>query len=126
MKPAIESEYIDFLYDFKGLWETPSRCGLKIVKKDNKTIVIATELFNENPGTSITNCCAKLVQSICNENNISPDHLCFIEHTPDQKSKLSFYNETFFKVNLQWTGNEFAFPKWVSISKEEVDKLICF
>jgi hypothetical protein len=125
MKATTESEYIDFLYDFKGLWETPSRCGLKIVQKNDKTIVIATELFNANPGTSITNACAKLVQSICNEKNISPDQLIFIEHTPDQKSKLSFYNETFFRVNLQWTGNEFAFPKWESISKEDVDKLIC-
>ena len=41
-------------YDFKGLWDMPSRCGLKIIKASLHTVIIVSELYKENPGTTIS------------------------------------------------------------------------
>jgi len=79
------SEYFTEVYDFKGQWDAPSRCGLKIVENNGQTIIIATELYAENPGTSVTNFCAPLATQICSEFAIDHDKVIFIVHTPDAK-----------------------------------------
>ncbi len=121
---AYKLDYVDSFYDFKGLWDTPSRCGLKIVRKPDYCYVIATELFTENPGSSITDCNAKLVQSICEEFEIAPDTLYFIEHVPDKGSKLVFYEESLYHIKLEWNGTKFENPQWQKLSKEQVNALI--
>ncbi|HQI70476.1 MAG TPA: hypothetical protein PLT47_06970 [Bacteroidales bacterium] len=118
------SEYFTEIYDFKGQWDVPSRCGLKIVKNNGQTIVIATELYAENPGTSVTNFCASLATQICSEFAIDHDNVSFIVHTPDAKSKLTFLNESFFQVDFSWNGSKFIDPKWNQIEKVKVDDLI--
>ena len=117
-------KYQDQLYHFKGLWDVPSICGLKIVKKPNETVVIATDLFDENPGTSITEWNTKLVKEICDDNNIDYKQVVFIEHTPNKDTKLSFNHESFFKVNFDVEGDKFENPQWQELTKEEVDKLL--
>ena len=116
--------YQDQIYHFKGLWDVPSICGLKIVKKREKTIVIATDLFEDNPGTSITEWNAKLAKQICDENEIDYTGLIYIEHTPDKKTKLSFNQESFYKVKFDVTKDKFENPQWQELAKDEVDKLI--
>ena len=118
------SNYQDQIYNFKGMWDIPSFCGLKIVGKEKNTIVIATDLFDNNPGTSITEWNAKLAKELCNKYEIDNKKLIYIEHTPYKKTKLSFNQESFFKVNFDIVDNIFENPKWQEISKEEVDKLI--
>ncbi len=120
----LNSEYFNEVYDFSGQWDVPSRCGLKIVNNDSQTVVIATELYAENPGTSVTNFCAPLATVICNDHNISHEKMIFIVHTPDTKSKLTFMNENFFRVDFSWDGNKFTDPKWAQIEKAIVDELI--
>ena len=120
----INSDYFNEVYDFLGQWDVPSCCGLKIVKNDTHTVVIATELYAENPGTSVTNFCAALATVICNDYNIVHEKMIFIVHTPDTKSKLSFMNENFFCVDFLWDGNKFTDPKWAQIAKAKVDELI--
>lgn len=124
MIDIIESKYVDHIYEFEGLWNRPSLCGLKIVTKENKSIIIATGLYNENPGTSVTDWCCQLATDLCNDNNLDQNNLVFIERTPDTGSKLSFYHETFYIVNFEWNGEKFLNPDWQTISKAEVDKLI--
>lgn len=116
--------YQDEIYHYKGLWDVPSICGLKIVKKEDKTIVIATDLFDDNPGTSITEWNTKLAKEICDKNNIDHKNLIFIEHTPKKDTKLSFNQESFFQVSFDLIGEKFDNPKWEELKKEEVDKLI--
>jgi len=116
--------YQDQIYHFKGLCDVPSICGLKIVKKREKTIVIATDLFEDNPGTSITEWNAKLAKQICDENEIDYTGLIYIEHTPDKKTKLSFNQESFYKVKFDVTKDKFENPQWQELAKDEVDKLI--
>lgn len=117
--------YQDQIYNYKGLWDLPSICGLKIVKKEKQTtVVIATDLFDVNPGTSVTEWNTKLAKEICDKYDISYSELIYIEHTPNKKTKLSFNQESFFKVNFEITEEKFDNPKWKELSKEEVDELI--
>lgn len=118
------SKYQDQLYHFKGLWDLPSICGLKIVKKADKAIVIATDLFDDNPGTSITEWNTKLAKELCDTNDISYKNLIYIEHTPNKDTKLSFNRETFYKVNFDISDNGFDNPQWEELTKSEVDKLL--
>jgi hypothetical protein len=120
----INSAYFEKVYDFKGQWDVPSCCGLKIIEKKDKTIVIATELYAENPGTSVTNFCSQLAGIISDEYSIAHDKLEFIVHDPDLKSKLTFMNGFFYRVDFIWDGSKFTQPKWNQVEKSLVDNLI--
>jgi len=117
-------KYQDQVYHFKGLWDVPSICGVKVIKKSDKSVIIATDLFDENPGTSITEWNTKLAKELCDKHNIDYNKLIYIEHTPHKDTKLSFNQESFFKVNFDLTGYKFENPQWQELTKEEVDKLI--
>jgi hypothetical protein len=120
----MENKYQDQVYNFKGLWDLPSFCGLKMVKKADKTIVIATDLYDKNPGTSITEWNTRLAMELCNKFEINPKNIIFIEHTPEKDTKLEFNRETFFRVDFTLENNQFINPDWNQLTKEEVDKLI--
>ena len=119
-----ERNFIDEVFDYEGLWGIPSKCGLKIVDKSNNTIVIITELYEDNPGTSVTEYCAQLAQIISVERKINPERMLFILHTPDVGSKYEFLHETFDVVNFEIEGNVFSEPKWERVSREKVEELI--
>ncbi|NOZ02513.1 MAG: hypothetical protein GXP54_11565 [Deltaproteobacteria bacterium] len=116
--------WIDIIYDFKGLWEVDSKCGLKVIDTDEASVFIVTELFNENPGTSITNFCAQLATELRARYNVPHDRFIYIEHCPDRGSRLEFQQETFDLVTLKWDGERFISPKWKRISPAQVDRLI--
>lgn len=116
-------DYIDSEFDFIGDWEVKSRCGLKIIEGKEKTIVIAAEL-PDNPGTQITSVSTDLALQICNAHNIDLKKLLYIEHSPDMHSKLSFYSETFFRVDFDIKEGKFLSPKWDKMNRQEVDELI--
>jgi hypothetical protein len=115
---------MDREYHFKGKWDVPGVCGLKVVQKQKKTIVIATNLYEHNPGTSISRWSAQLATSICTDLKIDPAHLVFIEHNPDRNSKLDFYKETFDVIEFDRDGDQFINPRWTRISKKEVDNML--
>lgn len=118
------NNYQDQIYHFNGLWDVPSICGLKIIKKKDNTIIIATDLFDKNPGTSITEWNIKLAKELCDKYEIDHNRLIYIERTPDKKTKLSFNQESFFKVDFDIEDDKFDNPQWEQMSKEEVDNLI--
>jgi hypothetical protein len=119
------NQYMDRYYEYPGQWDSPSRCGLKVVRrKDGKTLVIATEIYRQNPGTPVTEWCAPLATGLLKETGCSPEQFIFIEHTPDVGSKLDFYKETFDLVTFIWNGNEYTDPRWQRIDASEVDKLM--
>jgi len=120
----MKNNYQDQIYSFKGLWDLPSVCGLKIINTSKNTIIIATDLFDENPGTSITEWNTKLAKEICDKNQIDYKQLIYIEHTPNKKTKLSFNQESFYQVKFDFENDQFVNPNWNQITKEEVDKLI--
>lgn len=123
-KQELNTPYVDKLYDYKGTWDVPSRCGLKIVQRETEDVVIATELYSDNPGTSVTEFCNKLATVIVKDHEMDPSRLCFIVRTPDNKSKMSFWNEFFTRAYMEWDGEKFGKPRWEKLTKEYVDQLL--
>ena len=111
----------DAIYDFKGTFGMPSKCGLKIKKWKEQTIVITTELYQENPGTSITSVTASLASQICKEFQIDFNQLIYLECAPGMNSKLNFYDEVYYKVDFKIINNELTDPQWTKISDNEKD-----
>ena len=117
--------YMDRYFDFKGQWDSPSKCGLKIItRKDGKTLAIATEIYRQNPGTPVTEWCAPLATQVLQETGENPENFIFVEHTPDLKSKLTFYGETFDLVSFEWDGTKYQNPAWKRLTREEIDALM--
>ncbi|MCL1894679.1 MAG: beta-ketoacyl synthase chain length factor [Holophagaceae bacterium] len=113
----VPQKYYDEIFHFKGQWDVPSSCGLKIVNKD-KIVVIVTELYQDNPGASITDTGKNLAQQVCNEKGFDINEIVYIECNPDTNSKLSFYNEEFFLVTF--TGSK---PTYRQLNAKELKKL---
>jgi hypothetical protein len=119
------NHYMDRYFDFPGQWDSPSRCGLKIVnRKDGKTLAIATEIYRQNPGTPVTEWVAPLATLVMNSVSEKPENFIFIEHTPDMGSKLAFYEETFDQVTFEWDGTRLTSPKWTRLTVEQVNAMM--
>jgi len=119
-----KSDFIDHIYHFKGAWDVPSFCGLKIIAKKDKTLVILTELYDSNPGSSVTSWIDKLATGLIREFEIEPEKLILIEHNPDRKSSLEFFKETFDIVSFEWNGKNFVSPSWKRLTLDQVFDII--
>ena len=115
----VSETYYDEIFDFSGQWDIPSRCGLKIIEKERKKYVIVTELYQDNPGTSITYAGKSLAKQIGEKKNLSLSEIIYIECTPDTNSVLSFYDEQYFEV----TFNDTPQASYRKLSKEETEYL---
>jgi len=119
------NKYMDRFFQFKGRWDSPSICGLKIItRKDGKVLVIASEILRQNPGTSVTDWCAPLATQIITELRTIPENFIFIEHAPDLQSRLAWYAESFDLVNFEWDDEKFINPKWTRLTRDQVDELM--
>lgn len=96
----VSPAYYDEIFPFKGEWDVPSVCGLKIRIAEGKTYVVVTELYQENPGTSITYAGKSLAEQICAAKGFVCDDIVYWECNPDTHSKLSFYDEEYFEVDF--------------------------
>jgi hypothetical protein len=118
-------KYMDRYFNYSGQWDSPSKCGLKVIhRKDGKTLAIATEIYRQNPGTPVTEWCAPLATGIMKELNCTPENFLFIEHTPDLRSKLAFYEETFDLVNFEWNGDSLTNPRWTRLDPVKVGEMM--
>jgi len=97
----VPEKYYDEIFQFAGQWDMPSACGLKTVIKNGKTYIITTELYQENPGSSITYTGGSLIKQICDKKGLNPADIIYIECNPNTNSKLSFYDEEMFEVSYQ-------------------------
>lgn len=113
----VAPEYYDEIFSFRGEWDMPSSCGLKIRDYEGRKVVVVTELYQENPGTSVTYAAKRLADQICEAKGIRPDEMIYIECNPDTNSKLSFYDEEYFEVSFA-EGN----PTYRRLTKEDVKK----
>ena len=116
---------MDRHFEFTGQWDCPSKCGLLVVhRKDGKVLVIATEIYRQNPGTPVTEWCAPLATQLLKSLGCNLEEFIFIEHTPDLNSKLAFYEETFDLLDFDWTGENFDRPRWTRLAQNQVDKMM--
>ena len=120
----VSDKYYDEIFDFLGQWDVPSKCGLKIITKKNKKVVIVTELYQDNPGTSITYNGPSLAMQICKAKNLLPQEITYIECNPDTNSKLSFYDEEFFQVIFDIENNQFTNPTYQQLTTKEIKEII--
>lgn len=97
----VSPTYYDEIFHFKGQWDMPSCCGLKIRKVDEKIFVIVTELYQDNPGTSVTYAGRGLATQICEAKGLKLPEIMYIECNPDTNSKLSFYDEEYYQVDFE-------------------------
>ena len=114
----VPEKYYDEIFDFKGQWDMPSRCGLKILHQE-KTIVIVTELYQDNQGTSVTAAGKSLAEQICRAKGLELNNIVYLHCNPDTNSKLTFYNEVFFEVCFSETSE----PSYRQLTAEDVKKL---
>jgi hypothetical protein len=114
----VPEKYYDTVFEFKGQWNVPSRCGLKIIQGE-KPVVIVTELYQDNPGTSVTDAGKSLAEQICWDKGFDPEEIMYIECNPDTDSKLSFYDEKFFETDFS-QGPE---PVYRQLSAAEIKSL---
>ena len=117
MKASLDN--IDTIFEFPGSWGLASKCGLKRFAFNGKDVVLVSELYLDNPGTSITQVTTSLANQVCEKFNIDPNNLIYIEHSPEMNSKLSFYNEEFYKVNFEIIDSKFTNPSWQMLSMDE-------
>jgi hypothetical protein len=115
----VSETYYDEIFDFKGQWEMPSKCGLKMIEKAGKTCVIVTELYQENPGTSVTYAGKSLAMQICEVKGLSLHDIIYLECTPNTNSVLSFYDEEYFEV----TFNDAPRAEYRKLSADEMKDL---
>jgi hypothetical protein len=115
----VPDTYYDEIFHFKGQWDLPSACGLKIIEKPGKTFVIVTELYQDNPGTSVTYAAQSLADQICAAKGFDIASIIYLECNPDTHSKLSFYDEEYFEVSFSTA----AAPAYRQLAAEEVRAL---
>lgn len=118
MKPLLK-ETVE-IFDFKGLWDVHSKCGLRIMQKDDKYIIIVSELYQDNPGTSITQATCSLAKQVCEAYSLPKEEIVYIEHNPDMNSKLSFYDEEFYLVTFSLNNDNFSNPQWRQLTTAEI------
>jgi len=115
----VPDKYYDEIFEFAGQWDQPSACGLRIIDKDGQKIVVVTELYQDNPGTSVTSAGKNLAMQICERKGLSLPEIMYLECTPDTNSVLSFYDEQYFEV----TFNDTPQATYRKLSKEEIEQL---
>ena len=120
----VPEKYYDEIFDFKGLWDVPSKCGLKILTYNGKTHIIVSELYQDNPGTSVTYAGYSLFRQICESKGFSEKEVVYLECNPDTNSKLSFYDEEFFKVTFPEVIGETGKPTYKQLPQSEVKGLL--
>lgn len=118
----VPESYYDEIFNFSGQWDMPSACGLKIRTNEGKTFVIVTELYQDNPGTSVTYAGRSLAEQICKAKNLSMNNITYIECNPGTNSKLSFYDEEFFQVVFAADPN--TPPQYTPLTGEAIKQLL--
>ena len=122
----VPEKYYDEVFDFKGQWDTPSACGLKTLEYKGKIVVIVTELYQENPGASVTYTGYSLFKQICERKGFDESKVIYLECNPDTNSKLSFYDEEFYEVTFPETGGDSDRPIYRQLSPDEVNNILFF
>lgn len=120
----VNDKYFDEIFDFAGQWDMPSKCGLKVEERNGKYVILVTELYKENPGTSITYAGGSLIKQICEAKNLDYNDIIYIECNPEMGSKLSFYDEECYLVTFEVIDNIPCNLKYNIISSDELSKYV--
>ena len=84
--------------------------------------MIVTELYQDNPCTSVTYAGKSLAKQISEAKGLSLAEIVYLECTPDTNSVLSFYDEQYFEV----TFNDTPRASYRQLNSEEIKKIFNF
>ncbi|MDR0698791.1 MAG: hypothetical protein LBG28_06190 [Tannerella sp.] len=118
----VPEKYYDEVFEFNGQWDVPSKCGLKIRTCNGTAYLIVTELYQDNPGTSVTYAGYSLLKQICESKGFSEKDVIYLECNPDTNSKLSFYDEEVFQVSFPEISGTDS-PDYRQLSPDEIKSL---
>ena len=107
-----KKKYIDEIFHFSGKWEMPSLCGVYVRRKGDRTLVVLTEMYEENPGSSVTAMIGPLATEVVGKFDIDPLTAEFIVHNPERSSKYEFFAESFYRAEMEWDGNKYCNIEW--------------
>ena len=103
------------IYNYTGFHGCASICDLEI----HKNLVIVSEM-PENEGTSITNMAEQLATLVCQEYDIDPKHLIWIEHYPE-RGEWKDYPESYDLVQFNLNDDGvFSSPRWTGLTPDIV------
>lgn len=107
------------IYSFKGYHNRNSKCGLKIIKKSDKALVIISEL-SDNSGTPVADCSGKIATEVYSKflTKIPIERILWVEHYLKKEGITNTYN----RVEYDNDGMKFIHPKRTSIG-ETIDKV---
>ncbi|MBN2192094.1 MAG: hypothetical protein JW751_04700 [Polyangiaceae bacterium] len=108
------------VYEFAGQWGVPSRCSLFTTVREGRFVAVATELYGENPGSSVTSMASSVVAALAVEHGIAEDQITLIVRCPGRGSKLSCYDETFDR----YVRDPNERPRWERMTSDEVATLV--
>ncbi|MCR5114940.1 MAG: hypothetical protein K6A95_04590 [Bacteroidales bacterium] len=120
----VDNKYFDEIFDFAGQWDMPSKCGLKIIPHEDRTIILTTELYQDNPGTSITYAGGSLIKQICDAKKLDINKIMYIECNPNTNSKLSFYDEEMFRVTFDLQDGMPTNLQYTQLSADEIKQIL--
>ena len=109
---AEKSIHIDEVFHFRGKWEMPSLCGLQVRERDGGVLVILTELYEENPGSSVTGMVEQVATEVVRRLGLTPEAATFIVHNPQRGNKYEFYAESFYTARMRWDGGKYVDVVW--------------
>jgi hypothetical protein len=115
--------FVEEIYHFTGQWEMPSLCGLMIQRKELGGLVLLTELYEDNPGSSVTGMIEPLATRIVKQFGLQPDITEFIVHNPERSSRYEFFAETFYKAHMKWDGERYGELKWEKLEDWKIGGL---
>ncbi len=70
---------VDTVFDFLGLGDYPSSCGLRIYLRERQAPVVVLTELRENPGTSVTNAAEFLARQVAQAYDL-PSDTVWVEH----------------------------------------------
>ena len=120
----VQKKHFDEIFEFKGKWHVPSKCGLRILDRNGRKVVIVTELYNDNPGSSVTYAGETLLNQICAARGLDPGKVIYIECNPDTKSRLSFFQEEYYLVKFPENEGKQGHPDYRKLEDNEIRDLI--
>ena len=119
-----QQKYIADIFHFSGKWEMPSHCGIMIRRKEPATVVILTELYETNPGSSVTGLIEILAGEIVKKYAITPETAIFIVSNPERSSRHTFFAKTFDRARMHWDGKKFSGLDWEKINEDDLKGMI--
>ncbi|MDD3201824.1 MAG: hypothetical protein PHP76_07510 [Bacteroidales bacterium] len=120
----VDEKYYDEIFDFEGEWNLRSKCGLRIKDYGDRKVVIVTELYQDNPGSSITYGAGSLLEQICSAKGLDYRKVIYLECNPDTDSKLSFYDEEYFLTEFEMVDGKLINPKYTRLSDEQIKEIV--